>query len=187
MSDEGATERGREDLAARLDAVERTLTGDDATVADLRDAAGRERRVEALERTVADLEGRVDELEATLQSVRGFLGGVEAVNERVERRADAALAAVERLERTAHGSESDPKSRSALVTSRLDDSGGDGPDAARDATDAARDATDPNTTAGASADGRAGDPEPRRGDSDGTDDGDGADERGLAARVREAL
>ncbi|SDQ73132.1 DUF7310 family coiled-coil domain-containing protein [Halopelagius longus] len=101
-------------LAARLDAVERAVTGDgdgvdspatdtsapadddgETTGARVEDAdadtAGRDAEMEALR-------DRVETLEAELDAVRGLLDGVRAVDESVERKADAALAAIERLE-----------------------------------------------------------------------------------------
>jgi len=87
----------RDRLAARLDAVERTLAGrgegdSAADDADRTDDPGGAPLGERLD----DLEARVADVEAGLQAVRGYVGGVEAVNDDVERRADAALATAER-------------------------------------------------------------------------------------------
>ncbi|SEK40147.1 DUF7310 family coiled-coil domain-containing protein [Haloferax larsenii] len=96
-SDAAAADRTAE-LVARLDAVERTLTGTDAPVSDLEDLAAVEERVSDLESTVETLTERMDDIDAATQAIRGYLGGVRAVNESVERRADAALAKAESLE-----------------------------------------------------------------------------------------
>jgi hypothetical protein len=109
-------------LAARLDAVERAVTDDEATeftletsetatdsrppstgsesspVAESPRAA--ESRANASEDRVATLEDRVATLEADLAALRGLVGGVRERDESVERRADIALAKVERLERS---------------------------------------------------------------------------------------
>jgi hypothetical protein len=87
------------DLAARLDAVERALTGTDAAVADLGDAAAVEERLDGLEARLAALDERLDDLDAATRALRGYAGGVSAVDEAVERRADVALAKAEALER----------------------------------------------------------------------------------------
>ena len=80
----------------RLRAVERALTGSDATVADLGDDAAAAAERDALASRVADLESRVEELEAATQAIRGYVGSVRAVNREVERRADLALARANR-------------------------------------------------------------------------------------------
>ncbi|MFC7204376.1 hypothetical protein ACFQJC_12685 [Haloferax namakaokahaiae] len=87
-----------ETLSARLDAVERSLTGDDVAVSSLEDAAAVESRLSDLETAVEELSVRMDEVDAATQAMRGYLGGVRAVNEDVERRANAALAKAESLE-----------------------------------------------------------------------------------------
>ncbi|WP_410765433.1 hypothetical protein [Haloferax sp. DFSO60] len=87
-----------ETLSARLDAVERTLTGDDVAISSLEDAAAVESRLSNLETTANELSERMDEVDAATQAVRGYLGGIRAVNEDVERRANAALAKAESLE-----------------------------------------------------------------------------------------
>ncbi|MFB6269728.1 MAG: hypothetical protein ABEH83_07275, partial [Halobacterium sp.] len=87
-----------DDIDARLRAVERAVTDDDAPVSDLSDAAAVHDRLDELEEGLATLRERVDALDATVQSLHGYVGELEAVNDRVERRADAARAAVERLE-----------------------------------------------------------------------------------------
>lgn len=82
-----------------------TANDTDAEVADPRtlDRAGLERRLEAVERALAedepvdrvdrldDLEARVAELEAAVEAIRGYVGSVRAVNEEIERRAELAL------------------------------------------------------------------------------------------------
>lgn len=103
-----------DDLADRLDALERTVVGDgtvnsagdgtdDTADASSRGVPTRSGDVLRLERRVADLEATVEELEAGVQAVRGYAGNVRAVNRDVERRASAALAKAEALE-TAVGS-----------------------------------------------------------------------------------
>lgn len=85
-------------LEARLEAVERALTGGEAAVADLEDAAALRADLAEANKRLDDLEERVTELEAATQALRGYVGNVRQVNEEVERRADAALAKVESLE-----------------------------------------------------------------------------------------
>jgi len=91
-------------LERRLEAVERTLADGDHDVEALREAADVRERVERLESTVADLRERADDLDAATQALRGYVGNVRSVNRDVERRADAALAAVDRLESDADAS-----------------------------------------------------------------------------------
>lgn len=92
-----ASERSDADrLDERLRAVERAMTGSDATVADLGDDAAAAAERDALASRVADLESRVDELEAATQAIRGYVGSIRAVNREVERRADLALARASR-------------------------------------------------------------------------------------------
>ena len=86
------------DLEARLDAVERALTDEDADLTDLREKTATLDDLDALESRVTEIETRLDELEAGLEAVRGYAGNVRAVNRDVERRASAALAKAETLE-----------------------------------------------------------------------------------------
>jgi hypothetical protein len=79
-------------IEARLSAVERAVTGDDARPADAAAEAQATAERERLESRLDDLEERVAELEAATQAVRGYAGAVRAVNREVERRADLALA-----------------------------------------------------------------------------------------------
>ncbi|WP_396610437.1 hypothetical protein ACH9L7_09260 [Haloferax sp. S1W] len=148
------------DLAARLDAVERTLTGTDAPVSDLEDLAAVEARVADLEATVETLTDRIDDIDAATQAIRGYLGGIRAVNESVERRADAALAKAESLE-------------AALV---------DESDAARQQSAIARAATVDDRESG-TIDG----PDPDAVASEDALDADADAERGLTARLRDVL
>ncbi|WP_321169077.1 hypothetical protein [Halorubrum sp. CBA1125] len=85
-------QRFEEGFDERLRAVERALTGTDASVAAVaNDAAAAEERA-ALDTRVDDLTERVEELEAATQALRGYAGAIRAVNREVERRADLALA-----------------------------------------------------------------------------------------------
>jgi len=95
-------------LEARVAAVERALTDGDP-VADLSDAAERQRQLDGLTDDLDTLTERVDALEATVQSLHGYVGEIEHVNERVERRADAARAAVERLDDEARAQTPEPE------------------------------------------------------------------------------
>lgn len=85
-----------DDLAARVAAIERTLT-DGHALSDLPDGAELAESVDALEERVDRIERRLDDLDAATQALRGYVGNVRSVNRDVERRADAALAAVEGL------------------------------------------------------------------------------------------
>ncbi len=85
-------------LAARVEAVERTLTDGETDLDRIADRATLDARVEDLESNLAALTDRLDELEAAVEAVRGFAGGVRAVNRDVERRADLALATVAALD-----------------------------------------------------------------------------------------
>jgi len=91
------------ELAARLDAVERTLGDCDADLTELRDAAELTETTDRLDARLDRIEDRVDELEAAVQALRGYVGNVRSVNRDVERRADAALATAERVERRVTG------------------------------------------------------------------------------------
>jgi hypothetical protein len=95
-TDESSDRNDADRLDERLSAVERALTGSDATVADLGDDAAAAAEREALASRVADLESRVEELEAATQAIRGYVGAIRAVNRDVERRADLALARASR-------------------------------------------------------------------------------------------
>lgn len=85
-------------LEARLEAIERALTGGETAVVDLEDAAALRADLAEANEQLDDLDERVTELEAATQALRGYVGNVRQVNEEVERRADAALAKVESLE-----------------------------------------------------------------------------------------
>lgn len=89
MSDD-ATDADR--LHERLRAVERALTGDDRSVAELHEEATATAERETLDERLTEIETRVEELEAATQAVRGYVGSIRAVNREVERRADLALA-----------------------------------------------------------------------------------------------
>ena len=113
----------------RLRAVERALTGSDATVADLGDEATAAAEREALESRVDDLESRVEELEAATQAVRGYVGSVRAVNREVERRADLALARASRAGDEAVDATGEP--RDADGEEGIDADGSGSPDRGR--------------------------------------------------------
>ncbi|NHN47443.1 hypothetical protein G9464_07520 [Halostella sp. JP-L12] len=87
-----------DDVEARLDAVERALTGSDADLPALAEGTELVDRVDAAEDRLDAVEERIEELDAATQAVRGYVGNVRSVNEDVERRADAAVAGVEALE-----------------------------------------------------------------------------------------
>ncbi|ELZ73079.1 hypothetical protein C5B91_02220 [Haloferax sp. Atlit-10N] len=152
------------DLAARLDAVERTITDGDADFSSLEDLASVERRVSELESAVGSLTERLDEMDAATQAMRGYLGGVRAVNEDVERRANAALAKAESLE-----------------ADLVDETASPAPSQSADtlAAEAASHAERP-------ADGRGGTSR-RKSGTRATDSRNDAAGRGLAARLRDAL
>lgn len=80
----------REDLAERLDAVERRL---DAAYPDAADCVEEER--------VEEFADRLADLEAAVEAIEGYVGEIERVDGELERRADAALAATDDLESTA--------------------------------------------------------------------------------------
>jgi len=92
-----------ENLADRLDAVERALTDDETDLAAVRERAALSAEVDRLEARVEELEAQVEELNAAVEAVRGYTGNVRAVNREVERRASAALAKVEALESAVDG------------------------------------------------------------------------------------
>ncbi|WP_225333608.1 DUF7310 family coiled-coil domain-containing protein [Halomicrobium urmianum] len=85
-------------LDRRLSAVERTLADGEHDLDALRAAGDRQQRITELEGDLADSNDRIAELEAATQALRGYVGNVRAVNDDVAERADAALAAVEDLE-----------------------------------------------------------------------------------------
>jgi len=92
-----------ENLADRLDAVERALTDGDADLTEIRERAALSDDVDRLETRVEELEAQVEELDAALEAVRGYAGNVRAVNREVERRASAALAKAEAIETAVDG------------------------------------------------------------------------------------
>lgn len=79
-------------VTQRLRAVERAITGSNASIPDIADDATATVEREAIESRLDDLESRVEELEAATQAIRGYVGSIRAVNREVERRADLALA-----------------------------------------------------------------------------------------------
>lgn len=150
-----------DDVAERLDAVERALTGSDADLPSLAADAELVDRVGAAEERLDAVEERIEELDAAIQAVRGYVGNVESVNEDVERRANAAVAGVEALEERVADLESG------------------------DRTDY-RATAEPRTRGGPSDDpgGETASQDRVRGD-DSQDDAEG--DRGVVARLREAL
>lgn len=161
-------------IEARLSAVERAVTGSDASPADAAAEAAATAERERLESRLDDLEERVAELEAATQAVRGYAGAVRAVNREVERRADLALA---RATEAGRGSDRDGGSGAPDRGAR----NGDDPDSAvpsESALDAAL--PDDRPTSGA----RAGNSE--RGGSGGEGD-DGAWAADALDRLRESL
>ncbi|WP_424008150.1 DUF7310 family coiled-coil domain-containing protein [Haloferax denitrificans] len=175
------------DLAARLDAVERTITDGDADFSSLEDLAAVERRVSELESAVESLTERLDEMDAATQAMRGYLGGVRAVNEDVERRANAALAKAESLESELVDETASPagsRSADALATEAAShvgrSDGGDGGDSQR--AEGTGTATGPAPESRAALDSRTS--TDSRAPTDSRDD---STDRGLAARLRDAL
>lgn len=175
------------DLAARLDAVERTITDGDADFSSLEDLAAVERRVSELESSVESLTERLDEMDAATQAMRGYLGGVRAVNEDVERRANAALAKAESLEAELIDETASPvgsRSADALATEAAShvgrSDGGDGGDSQR--AEGTSTATGPAPESRAALDSRTS--TDSRAPTDSRDD---SADRGLAARLRDAL
>ncbi|WP_148413020.1 hypothetical protein [Haloferax sp. KTX1] len=178
------------DLAARLDAVERTITDGDADFSSLEDLAAVERRVADLESAVESLTERLDEMDAATQAMRGYLGGVRAVNEDVERRANAALAKAESLESELVDETASPaadRTADALATDATTSpaarsADGDGGDSRR--------AEGTGTTARVAPDSGVADSRPTdscAADSRTADSRDDPTDRGLAARLRDAL
>ncbi|POG53589.1 DUF7310 family coiled-coil domain-containing protein [Haloferax marisrubri] len=175
------------DLAARLAAVERTITDGDADFSSLEDLAAVERRVSELESSVESLTERLDEMDAATQAMRGYLGGVRAVNEDVERRANAALAKAESLEAELvdeTASPAPPQSADALASEAASPAG----QAAGAYDDSPRREETTVTAVRAGRDSHVA-PDSRAGDSrnDATDSRDDSADRGLAARLRDAL
>jgi|AntRauTorcE11897_2_1112592.scaffolds.fasta_scaffold00070_42 hypothetical protein len=143
---------GADRLGERLRAVERALTGSDASVADIGDDAAAAAERDALESRVSDLESRVEELEAATQAVRGYVGSIRTVNREVERRADLALARASRDEDGAVdadvASESVPDDADGAGVPADAVPSEDALDAALPATDAGRTAASATTDAG---------------------------------------
>ncbi|MDS0240649.1 MULTISPECIES: hypothetical protein [unclassified Haloferax] len=176
------------DLAARLDAVERTITDGDADFSSLEDLAAVERRVADLESAVESLTERLDEMDAATQAMRGYLGGVRAVNEDVERRANAALAKAESLESELVDETASPaadRTADALATDAATSPAGQADGAYDDSP--RRDET-AGTAVRAGRDSHVA-PDSRAGDSRNDTSGsrDDPTDRGLAARLRDAL
>ncbi len=115
----GASDDDR--LRERLRAVERALTGDQRTVADLESTAAAADERQRLEERIDDLEARVEELEAATQAVRGYVGSIRAVNREVERRADLALAAATEARTDAADDGDDDRGGSHTPRNPIDD------------------------------------------------------------------
>jgi len=168
----------RDDIEARLEAVERAVTDGSHTFDGVTDAASTAARLDRLETTVEELDDRLAEVESAVEALRGYLGGVQAVNDDVEQRANAALAKAEALEAELVD---DPHLRRERV----------------DVNDAAREVADGASTDGGADDAYAGDAGESaasgRGGGDSAPTGESrraADDDepvGLAARVRDAL
>lgn len=77
----------REGIERRVDALERAIAEDEPT-----------ERLDRVDR-IEELETRIAELEAAVRALRGYVGSVRAVNEEIERRADRAIRRTEALER----------------------------------------------------------------------------------------
>jgi len=86
-------------LEQRVDALERTITGDEVELTELTTEADALDRLGTVEDRVEELEEEVAELAAATQALRGYVGNIRSVNEAVEQRADTALAKAEALER----------------------------------------------------------------------------------------
>jgi len=95
-------------IEARLRAVERAVTGEEARPADVAAGAEATAERERLESRLDDLEARVAELESATQAIRGYAGAIRAVNREVERRADLALARATDPGRSGRSDGSDP-------------------------------------------------------------------------------
>jgi ABC-type transporter Mla subunit MlaD len=87
-----------DDLARRLAAVERAVTGGETDLSEVADAADVTARLDAVEERLDTIETRLDDLDGTTQALRGYLGSVDGVAEDVERRADLALSKAEAVE-----------------------------------------------------------------------------------------
>jgi hypothetical protein len=114
-----------ENLADRLDAVERALTDDETDLAAVRERATLSAEVDRLEARVEELEAQLEELNAAVEAVRGYTGNVRAVNREVERRASAALAKAEALESAVDGASrgaGEGRPAGTTVDQELDDS-----------------------------------------------------------------
>lgn len=155
-----------ENLAARLDAVERSLTGGESTIDSLSDTTEVEERLDVLEATAADLDERVAELEAATQALRGYVGGVRAINRDVERRADAALAGVESLAERIGETPDDDAFEAVCAAATEESIGGENPESPEEA---------PAVSAGTTV------------VSDDPDDSANANESDLVTRIRDVL
>jgi len=161
----------RDDIEARLEAVERAVTDGSHTFDGATDAASTAARLDRLETTVEEIDDRLAEVESAVEALRGYLGGVQAVNDDVERRANAALAKAEALEAELVD---DPHLRRERVDVR---------DAEREVADGA--GTDGDDSQSTTSSGRA-----PAGETAAADDRRSTDDDepvGLAARVRDAL
>ena len=187
-----------ENLADRLDAVERALTEDETDLAAVRERATLSAEVDRLETRVEELEAQVEELNAAIEAVRGYTGNVRAVNRAVERRASAALAKAEALEAAVDGAPGGADDgRAAEATVDRESDGSDPatertvvrrPDATRDRVDrrpADESRTDGSRRRGAACEHR---PTAIKGGSEGGGESDGeSGTEQFIERVRDAL
>lgn len=87
-----------ERIEQRLAAVERTVTGDDFDLEELRQLSEFVDELEAVRDRLDDLAERVADVEGDVEALGGYASEVESVNTDVERQAYAAYATVDRLE-----------------------------------------------------------------------------------------
>jgi len=96
-----------DELEARIEALERAVTGGDHDLSELAAEGEAQERLATVEAELGDLTEQVAELEAATQALRGYVGNVRAVNRDIEQRADIALAKAESLE-SAFAADRDP-------------------------------------------------------------------------------
>lgn len=106
-----------DELAERLAAVERALTDDDRSPADLSEPAEIETRLDRLDERLDAIEQRLADAEGDLAAVRGHVGNAKRIDRETEQVAQHALATAREVETRLEEETPAPRERPVLVES----------------------------------------------------------------------